>query len=63
MGFSGVVGFGLGLVAGRYLNRWYDKLISTFCYLLASIPVFWVGLLLLSLFAVTLKWAPICCAW
>ncbi|OAT52905.1 ABC transporter permease [Providencia heimbachae] len=61
--FSGVVGFALGLIAGRYLNRWPDKIISTFCYLLASIPVFWIGLLLLSLFAVSLQWAPICCAW
>ncbi|MFW0930107.1 ABC transporter permease [Providencia sp. VP23HZSY-1] len=61
--FSGVVGFALGVIAGRYLNRWPDKLISTLCYLLASLPVFWVGLLLLSLFAVSLQWAPICCAW
>ncbi|MGJ3354187.1 ABC transporter permease [Providencia sp. Je.9.19] len=61
--FSGVVGFGLGVIAGRHLNRWPDKLISLFCYLLASIPVFWIGLLLLSLFAVSLQWAPICCAW
>ncbi len=38
-------------------------MISTLSYLLASIPVFWIGLLLLSLFAVSLHWAPICCAW
>ncbi|EKT53425.1 ABC transporter permease [Providencia sneebia] len=61
--FSGIVGFALGLIAGRYLNRWPDRIISTLSYLLASIPVFWIGLLLLSLFAVSLKWAPICCAW
>lgn len=61
--FSGVVGFVLGLIAGRYAGRWPDKTISFLAYLLASIPVFWVGLLLLSLFAVTLQWAPICCAW
>ncbi|MCW2257537.1 peptide/nickel transport system permease protein [Providencia alcalifaciens] len=61
--FSGVVGFALGLIAGRYLHRWPDKIISIFAYLLASIPVFWIGLLLLSLFAVSLHWAPICCAW
>lgn len=61
--FSGVTGLILGLVAGRYLNRWPDKIISTLSYLLASIPTFWIGLLLLSLFAVSLQWAPICCAW
>jgi len=61
--FSGIIGFSLGLIAGRYLNRWPDKIISLLCYLLASTPVFWVGLLLLYLFAVSLQWAPICCAW
>ena len=60
---SGIAGLLLGLVAGRYLNRWPDKIISALSYLLASIPTFWIGLLLLSLFAVTLNWAPICCAW
>ncbi|MEX9564355.1 ABC transporter permease [Morganella morganii] len=60
---SGIAGLLLGLVAGRYLNRWPDRIISALSYLLASIPTFWIGLLLLSLFAVTLNWAPICCAW
>ncbi|MBS0848073.1 ABC transporter permease [Citrobacter sp. JGM124] len=61
--FSGVLGLSMGLTAGRYLNRWPDRLISSFSYLLASLPTFWIGLLLLSLFAVKLNWAPICCAW
>ncbi|MEJ3589236.1 ABC transporter permease [Pseudomonas bubulae] len=61
--FSGIVGLAMGLTAGRYLNRWPDRLISTLSYVLASMPTFWIGLLLLSLFAVTLNWAPICCAW
>ena len=60
---SGIVGLAMGLTAGRYLNRWPDRLICTLSYLLASLPTFWIGLLLLSLFAVTLNWAPICCAW
>ncbi|WP_392561065.1 ABC transporter permease [Orbus sturtevantii] len=61
--FSGLIGFGLGLIAGRYLNCWPDKSIAFFCYLLVSVPVFWIGLLLLYLFAISLQWAPICCAW
>ncbi len=47
--FSGAMGFCLGLVAGRYLNRWPDKVISTLSYLLASIPVFGLAYFLLSL--------------
>ena len=61
--FSGFVGLAMGLTAGRYLHRWPDRLLSTLSYVLSSLPTFWIGLLLLSLFAVTLNWAPICCAW
>jgi len=61
--FSGIVGLAMGLTAGRYLHRWPDRLLSTLSYVLSSLPTFWIGLLLLSLFAVTLNWAPICCAW
>ncbi|GKX53215.1 ABC transporter permease [Budvicia aquatica] len=60
---SGILGISLGLVAGRYLNRWPDSLIRTLCYLLSSLPTFWIGILLLAFFSVKLEWAPICCAW
>src|SRR5699024_1254592 len=33
-----------------------------FAYTLASTPTFWFGLLLLTIFAVQLRIAPICCA-
>ncbi|MCZ4263320.1 ABC transporter permease subunit, partial [Limimaricola sp. G21655-S1] len=42
---SGCFGILLGLCAGRYLNRWPDRLICRFAYLVASLPTFWVGLL------------------
>lgn len=31
-------------------------------WLLTSIPAFWLGMVLIALFAVSLKWAPVCCA-
>ncbi|WP_442881036.1 ABC transporter permease, partial [Aeromonas sp.] len=60
---SGSLGVLLGLCAGRYLNRWPDRLICRLAYLLASLPTFWVGLLLLALFAVHWPLLPVCCAW
>lgn len=60
---SGSLGILLGLCAGRYLNRWPDSLICRLAYLLASLPTFWVGLLLLALFAVHWPLLPVCCAW
>nr|WP_050720090.1 ABC transporter permease [Aeromonas tecta] len=60
---SGSLGVLLGLYAGRYLNRWPDRLICRLAYLLASLPTFWVGLLLLAIFAVHWPLLPVCCAW
>ncbi|MCD1127194.1 ABC transporter permease [Jinshanibacter sp. LJY008] len=60
---SGVLGIALGLIAGRYLNRWPDSIIRTLCYLLSSLPTFWIGILLLAFFSIKLEWTPICCAW
>lgn len=57
--FSGVIGFGLGCLMGMYRDRWPDKILKKICYLLSSVPTFWLGLLLLLLFAVKLGWFPI----
>ncbi len=57
--FSGVIGFGLGCLMGVFRDRWPDKILKKICYLLSSVPTFWLGLLLLLLFAVKLGWFPI----
>lgn len=59
---SGVLGFALGLVAGAAHGRWLDRVLSWFAYTLASAPTFWIGLLLLYVFSVSLQWTPVCCA-
>ena len=57
--FSGLIGFALGCVMGVFRDRWPDKIIKRICYLLSSVPTFWLGLVLLLLFAVVLGWFPI----
>jgi peptide/nickel transport system permease protein len=59
---SGVIGFSLGIVAGAREGGWGDRLIRLYAYVLASSPTFWIALLLLITFSVTLKLTPICCA-
>mgnify|MGYP000719453655 CR=1 FL=1 len=59
---SGLLGFMLGVVAGAAEGSWFDQAIRLYAYTLASTPLFWMGLLLLTVFAVWLKMAPFCCA-
>ncbi len=56
---SGLVGFALGIVAGMKQNTWVDKAIKSYCLILASTPTFWLGLILLIIFAVWLNWFPL----
>lgn len=56
---SGIIGFGLGCVMGMYQDRWADKILKKCCYILSSIPTFWLGLMFLLVFSVWLKWFPI----
>ena len=60
--FSGVLGFGLGLLAGALEGSLIDKIIRGYAMILASAPTFWVAIVLLMVFAVQLGWAPVCCA-
>ena len=52
------LGIPLGIVAARYPNGWIDRFASLAAYLGISFPVYWVGLVLILLFAVTLRWLP-----
>ena len=49
----------LGIIAALNHSTWVDTLTSGFSILLLSIPSFWLGLLLMLLFAVRLQWLPV----
>lgn len=57
--FAGILGFTLGCIMGMFRDRWPDKILKKICYLLSSVPTFWLGLLFLLIFAVRLRWFPI----
>ena len=56
---SGILGFLLGVVAGKNKGSWIDKAVKVYCYAIQSAPSFWVGMLILMVFAVYLGWFPI----
>lgn len=56
---SGILGFIMGVIAGMKRGTWIDKIIKTYCYILAATPTFWLALLLLMVFSVYLGWFPI----
>ena len=52
------VGLPLGIGAAVWRNSWVDKLAVSSSLLGVSLPVYWLGLLLIYLFAVNLQWLP-----
>ncbi len=56
---SGVIGFVLGVCAAAQRGRLIDKIVKTYCFVLASMPTFWIAILFLEVFSVQLGWFPI----
>lgn len=48
----------LGVLSARYADSWIDRFCSALCLAGASIPTFWLGLLLLNVFAARLRLLP-----
>lgn len=56
--FSLVIGIPLGVYAGYKANEWPGKAIMTGSIFGFSLPNFWVGMMLVLIFAVWLQWLP-----
>lgn len=58
-GVSGIVGYGLGVIAGMKQDSLMDRAIKLYCFILASTPTFWIAILLLIVFSLWLGVFPI----
>ena len=56
--FALLVAVPLGIVSALWEDRWIDHLARLVAVVGVSIPAFWLGLLLISWFAVDLRWLP-----
>ena len=52
------VGIPLGMLAGYYANTTFDRSVMTVSILGFSVPTFWMGMMLIMIFAVLLGWLP-----
>lgn len=58
MTFATIVGVGIGVLGAWRPGTWIDHLITLGAYGGVSFPVYWVGLVLILVFAITLRWLP-----
>jgi ABC-type dipeptide/oligopeptide/nickel transport system permease component/ABC-type transport system substrate-binding protein len=56
LAFAIVVAFPLGLLAAARPRGWADRLIMTLAQIGIAIPDFWLGILLVIVFSMTLRW-------
>ncbi len=54
-----ILGVSLGVVSALKDGRFVDRAVQGFALVIASIPPFWLGILLVLLFAVKLRWFPV----
>ncbi len=56
--FALIVGIALGAAAARRVGTWADSAITVVALAFYATPIFWVGLMLVLVFSVTLDWLP-----
>lgn len=59
LAFSAVVGVIAGAVAASFQDRPLDRLLMSAALVGSTVPSFWLGLLMILLFAVELGWVPV----
>lgn len=53
-----VFGIGMGILASWNRNNTTEKIIMTILNMILSLPVFWIGLILILIFSEKLRWLP-----
>jgi peptide/nickel transport system permease protein len=59
VGLAMLIGVPCGIVSAVWRGRWIDQCVSTLAMLGASMPSFWMGLLVIQLLAVGAGWFPV----
>jgi peptide/nickel transport system permease protein len=54
-----IISVPLGILAAVYQNQWPDAFVRGITFIGISVPSFWLGLILLSIFGVQLRWVSV----
>jgi ABC-type dipeptide/oligopeptide/nickel transport system permease component len=57
--FSTLAGIATGALAATFKDSWIDRAVTALILMGSTVPSFWLGLLLILLFAVQLEWFPV----
>ena len=56
---AALIGIPAGIIGAVFRGKWIDQIFTSLAMLGASIPSFWLGLVLMQVFAVALGWFPV----
>jgi peptide/nickel transport system permease protein len=56
---STVIGIASGMLAAIRRGKWIDNIVTPLSYIGVTIPIFWLGILLIYVFGLKLRWLPI----
>ena len=54
-----VIGIPFGIISAIRRGSWLDTIVTTLANLGITVPIFWLGIMLMWLFAVHLRWLPV----
>jgi peptide/nickel transport system permease protein len=57
--FAHLIGIPLGIICAIRRGRWMDNVITALANLGMTVPVFWLGIILMYLFSLKLHWLPV----
>lgn len=57
--FAVLFGLPMGVLSAVYKNKWLDKLFTTLSLVGYSMPIFWLGLIMILIFSSQLGWFPV----
>jgi len=57
--FSTVIGISLGIIAAVRRGRWADTVATLLANTAITIPIFWLGIIMILIFGVNLHWLPV----